>query len=323
MQPFELIIRETHSVSPRIRELLLEATPGSTLASYSPGSHLRIHLPNSNEYRCYSLLALESDHNWNQPPTHYRLGVRLEENSQGGSKYMHQLQKGDTVKVTGPFNDFPLLAAQADETELVLIAGGIGITPIASMALQLKQQQRAFTLHYSARTQEQLAFATELNALLGQQLVCYSDDSTSLELTTLLDQLSPKQPLYICGPQGMIDALIALSKERGWAPEDVHFELFVTAAPQDGDQAFELELRQSGLTFTVPADKTILQVLEEAGEDLMYDCLRGECGVCTADVLEGVPDHRDYFLTDKEKESGKVIQICISRSKSPKLVLDL
>jgi len=120
-----------------------------------------------------------------------------------------------------------------------------------------------------------------------------------------------------------VDALIEGAKTRGWPAEHIHFELFTAAAPVAGDQAFEVELAQSGQVLTVPADKTILEVLEDAGCDPMYDCKRGECGVCTAAVLEGVPDHRDYFLSDAEKAGGKLIQICISRAKTPRLVLDL
>ena len=323
MESLVLTIRDTKLVSPLIRELVLEAAQPVALPTFSPGAHLKVHIPELNDHRCYSLIVTEPNHAWQQAPNQYRLGIRLEQDGNGGSRYMHQLKVGDTINVTGPINDFPLHNPTTNEPELVLIAGGIGITPIASMAQQLKQEQRPFTLHYSARSAEQLAFADELKTLLGDQLVCYTNDANALDLPHLFSQLQPNQPIYVCGPQGMIDAVIELSKAEGWDRDNVHFELFITAAAQEGDQPFELELRQSGLTFTVPADKTIVQVLEEAGEDPMYDCLRGECGVCTVDVLEGEPDHRDYFLTDSEKASGKVIQICISRSKSPKLVLDM
>ena len=323
MQTFELIIREIRDASPLIREFVLSATKTSNLPAFHAGSHLQIQIPELNDYRCYSLIVTETDYDWSAAPQQYRLGVRLEDEGKGGSKWMHQRQVGDVIEVKGPINDFPLQQATPEEKELVLIAGGIGITPIASMAHALKQHHRPFTLHYSARSQDQLAFADELKNHLGDQLLCYTNDSNNFDVPTLLDTLHPDQHIYVCGPQGMIDAVIAGAKERGWPQENIHFELFITAAPLEGDQPFELELRLSGLTFTIPADKTILEVLEEAGEDPMYDCNRGECGVCTAEVLEGTPDHRDYFLTDKEKAEGKLIQICISRSKSPKLVLDM
>lgn len=323
MQTFTLTIREIHEASPLIRELVLEAPDANPLPTFTAGAHLQVQIPALNDHRCYSLIVTNPEYDWQVAPQQYRLGVRLESESKGGSSFMHQLQVGDSLEVKGPINDFPLDAASSDEKEIVLIAGGIGITPIASMAHTLQQQQRPFALHYSARSPEQLAFATDLSSLLNDRLICYTDNNNKFDLTALFDTLNTNQHIYVCGPQSMIDAVIALAKERGWSRCHIHFELFTSAAAQDGDQPFELELRLSGLTFTVPADKTILEVLEEAGEDPMYDCNRGECGVCTIDVLEGTPDHRDYFLSDKEKASGKVIQICISRSKSPKLVLDM
>ncbi len=323
MQTFDLLIQEIRDVSPLIREFVLTANTNTALPPIQPGAHLQVQIPELNDHRCYSLIVTEPDYNWHASPQQYRLGVRLEENSKGGSLFMHQRQVGDVLTVKGPVNDFPLAEAQPDEKPIVLIAGGIGITPIASMAHALTQQGRSCTLHYSARSTEQLAFADELRSLLGEQLHCYTNDHHALDLSTLFDGLSPDQHIYVCGPQGMIDAVIALAKDRGWPRCHIHFELFITAAPVAGDQPFEVELRQSGLSFVVPADKTIIDVLEEAGEDPMYDCKRGECGVCTVDVLEGIPDHRDYFLTDKEKASGKVMQICISRAKSQKLVLDM
>lgn len=323
MQPFDLVIREVRDASPLIREFVLASTTGAALPAFTAGSHVQVQIPELDDHRAYSLIVTATDYDWSAAPQQYHLGVRLESEGNGGSKWMHQRQTGDVIQVKGPINDFQLQQATPNEAELVLIAGGIGITPIGSMAHALKQHQRPFTLHYSARSQDQLAFSDELKNHLGDQLICYTNDDNPFDLVALFDSITPDQHIYVCGPQGMIDAVIALGKEKGWERDHIHFELFITAAAKEGDQPFELELRQSGLTFTIPADKTILEVLEEAGEDPMYDCNRGECGVCTAEVLEGVPDHRDYFLTDKEKAGGKIIQICISRSKSPKLVLDM
>jgi len=129
--------------------------------------------------------------------------------------------------------------------------------------------------------------------------------------------------LYVCGPKVMLDAVLARTQARGWEHDRVHFELFTTTVAEEGDQPIEVELAQSGQRFTVPADQSILDCLIEHGCDPMYDCKRGECGVCQADVLEGEPLHRDHYLSDIEKASGKVIQICISRARSARLVLDL
>ncbi|TGV06213.1 oxidoreductase [Alcaligenaceae bacterium 429] len=323
MPTFDLVVRDVRPASELIREILLESATNSPLPSFDAGAHLQVHIPGLNDHRCYSLIVTAPDYNWQSAPSCYRLGVRLEAESRGGSAFMHQLQVGDVIQVKGPVNDFPVHTAAQVEPEYVLIAGGIGITPIASMACTLQQQNRPFRLHYSARSQAQLAFADSLQHALGDKLLCYVNDGQPLDLNALFDTLNPEQHIYVCGPQSMIDAVIEISKARNWPRSHVHFELFTTATAQAGDQPFELELRQSGMTLTVPADKTIVDVLEEAGLDPMFDCKRGECGVCTADVLEGIPDHRDYFLSDNEKASNKVIQTCISRCKTPKLVLDL
>lgn len=323
MQQLDLLIKDIREVSPAIREFVLVSSNGSALPAFTPGSHLKVQIPTIDDERSYSLVVTDPEYDWSAAPKQYRLGVRLEEDGQGGSLFMHQQQVGGVLQAHGPFNDFPLGAAQNEEVENVLIAGGIGITPIASMAQSLKAQARPFCLHYSARSKEHLAFVDELSALATDKLHCYSNEENNFSLPALFEQLDPRQHLYICGPQTLIDEALKIAKERQWPDTHVHFELFITAAPQAGDQAFEIELAQSGQVLTVPADKTIVDVLEEEGLDPMYDCRRGECGVCTTDVLSGTPDHRDYYLSDKEKESGKMMQICISRSKSPKLVLDL
>lgn len=324
MDTFELVIRDIQNASPLIRSFTLEPAQAGALPAFAPGSHLKVHIPALNDHRCYSLISLEPHCANGQCPDRYRLGVRLEENSAGGSRFMHDLKVGDTLTVSGPKNDFPLHDATPGETETVLIAGGIGITPIASMAAALHHQGRPYQLHYAGRTLQQLAYLDELQQLAGMAVRHYADDTdTRFSLDALLDGLSKDQHIYVCGPKGLIDAVIEGCKQRGWPGDHVHFELFVTAAPQEGDQPFEVELRQSGVTLQIPADKTIVDVMEEQGLDPMIDCKRGECGVCTCDVIEGEVDHRDYFLSDSEKASNKVIQICISRAKTPRLVLDL
>lgn len=325
MPELELTISAIEAETPLIRSLQLRPPAGGSLPAFTPGAHLQVSIPGLADARCYSLVAFDADPAAFEAPLGYRLGVRLEDASRGGSRYMHGLAVGDTVKVTGPKNDFPLHAAEAGERPIVLIAGGIGITPIAAMAASLQAAGRPYALHYSGRNRDQLAFVAELAALAGSALFVHADDdpASRLDIGALLDGLDTAQHLYVCGPKGMIDALIEGAKTRGWPSGHVHFELFAAAAPVAGDQPFEVELAQSGKVFTVPADKTILDVLEAEGCDPMYDCKRGECGVCTAAVLAGVPDHRDYFLSDAEKAEGKLIQICISRAKTPRLVLDL
>lgn len=320
MHILKLIVREVRQESPLIRSFRLESADGGALPAYSPGSHIKVQIPGLHDPRNYSLVNIGGESFG--APGHYRLGVRLEDNSQGGSRYMHALKEGDVITAQGPANEFPL----ADHPgNTVLIAGGIGITPIASMAASLASKGSRYALHYSGRSRSQLAFVDELQALAGDRLVVHADDepASAFDLDVLLDAAPAGEHVYVCGPKGLIDAVIAGAKARGWDSKRVHFELFSAATPQAGDGAFEVELRHSGKVFAVPADKTILDVLEEAGCDPMYDCKRGECGVCQATVLEGTPDHRDYYLSDAEKAKGNVIQICVSRAKSARLVLDL
>ena len=133
----------------------------------------------------------------------------------------------------------------------------------------------------------------------------------------------PDTHVYICGPKGMIDAARTAAADAGLADSQIHIELFTSPDAQTGDTAFEVEIKDSGAVYTIPPDKTIIEVLEEEGVDLMYDCQRGDCGICQTDVIEGTPDHRDVVLSQADKDAGNVMQICVSRAKSARLVLDL
>jgi ferredoxin len=154
----------------------------------------------------------------------------------------------------------------------------------------------------------------------------YGDDEAApgdrFDLARLIDTLQPTQPIYVCGPQGLIDATLALATARGWPRERLRSELFAAGAPQAGDAAFEVELRQSNLTLRVEPTQSILDAMLDAGLDPLYDCKRGECGVCQVGVLEGEVEHRDYCLSDAEKRDGKVMHICVSRARAARLVID-
>ncbi len=255
-----------------------------------------------------------------QPKT-YRLGVRLEEASRGGSRYMHGLQAGDMLHVSLPTNNFAL---EASAKPIVLLAGGIGITPLISMAARLAAQGSRFRMIYAGRSMAHLAFVEEVNRSANGNLTLHTDDRSGLfDVNGLMASLSNDEPLYVCGPTPMIDAAIATAKRLGWPAGRLRFEHFTAAAPAPGDKAFEVVLKASGRSYTVPPGKSILDVLIEAGVDPLYDCKRGDCGICQTGVIEGEPDHRDYILSDAEKAAGKVMQICVSRAKSARLVLDL
>ncbi|WP_440997243.1 PDR/VanB family oxidoreductase [Arhodomonas sp. SL1] len=325
MNEMTLEVAAVEALTPLIRRIELRDPEGGTLPAFTPGAHLRFQLPlaGGTEQRHYSLVHRQPDAAGLERPGRYVIAVRREAESRGGSAYMHEhVRPGDRLTVEGPINDFPLHEGAGRS---VLIAGGIGITPILSMAAALSAAGRDYRFHYSGRSREQLAFVDEIRALAGERLSIHADDEpdTALDLDAVLDGCDPADHLYVCGPKGMIDALIDKARARGWPPEQVHFELFTTAAPAAGDHAFEVECRASGVTLQVAADQTILEAAVAAGLDPLSDCERGECGVCSTEVIEGEVDHRDYYLSDDEKASNSVMQICISRARGDRLVLDL
>ena len=323
VQTLKLIVREVRQESPLIRSFRLAREDGA-LPAFGPGAHLNISVPGLREPRSYSLVQLTPDAGCFAAPGEYRLGVRLEEDSQGGSRHMHALVEGDTLAAEGPRNDFPLHEAPAGDEPVLLIAGGIGITPVASMAAALRPPAAPSTCITAAAARTSWPSCPSCRRWPATACRCTAT-TIPPAASTCRRCWTPPRRASTCtsAAPGLIDAVIAGAKARHWPDAHVHFELFATAAPQAGDQPFEVELRQSGRVLTIPADKTIVDVMEEEGCDPMYDCKRGECGVCQATVLEGEPDHRDYYLSDTEKASGKIIQICISRAKSARLVLDL
>ncbi|WP_295549233.1 2Fe-2S iron-sulfur cluster-binding protein [uncultured Pseudacidovorax sp.] len=323
-----LRVAEARLLNPLIRLLRLEHAEGAALPGWTPGAHIQVQvqLPDGQaDWRHYSLIELEGVAGTpGFAPSGYTIAVRREAGGRGGSRFMHDgLQPGDRLTVQAPRNDFPLDDSAA---RAVLLAGGIGITPLASMAARCRAQGRRVSLHYAGRSRTLLAFADELQALLGADLRLHADDEAGgqgFDIAALLDGMASDEPLYVCGPKPLLDAVLAAAQARGWAPGRVHFELFSAPVVEAGDQPFEVELAQSGQRFTVPADQTILDCLIAHGCDPLYDCKRGECGVCAVPVIEGEVDHRDYVLSQAEKDGGQVMQICISRAKGPRLVLDL
>ncbi|SFE27376.1 PDR/VanB family oxidoreductase [Roseivivax sediminis] len=318
MTALDLKVTEIAEAAELIRAVTLEAPDGSPLPAYDPGAHVDVHLPDGTT-RSYSLIDWDGGA---AAPAAYRFGIRLEAESTGGSRYMHGLSEGDTVAVEGPSNDFPLAGGDAPS---VLIAGGIGITPIVSMATALKARGAPYALHYAVRSEAAAAFADRLAEAHGDALSMHHDDRAGgpLDVAGIVKAADPSAHVYVCGPKAMIKAVKAAAEAEGYPAEQIHFELFDAPADQDGDTAFEVELASSGEVYTIPPGRTIIEVLEEAGEDLIYDCQRGDCGICQTDVLEGEPDHRDVVLSSEERASNKVMQICVSRAKSARLKLDL
>ncbi len=309
--------------TPQIRGFRLEPAEGGTLPGWTAGAHIRLTLPLAAgpAERAYSLITTDPAADTTQSATHYRIAVRREDAGRGGSAYLHTaVAAGDVLEAQPPRNDFALV----ESGPITFLAGGIGITPLLAMAAAMRRAGRAFRFHYSGREAAQLALVPALQALAGDDLALHADDdaATRLDIAALVVAEADGRPLYVCGPQGLLDAVLAATRAAGWAADRVHFELFTEAAARTGDQPFTLVLAQSGRELAVAAGQTPLDAMLAAGLDPLFDCRRGECGVCACAVIEGEVDHRDYCLSDAEKAAGKTMQICVSRARGPRLVID-
>lgn len=293
----------------------LEGLNGA-LPTVQPGAHIDVHMPNGLS-RQYSLT------NGPGETDHYTIGVKLEPQSRGGSECMHNVvQTGDVLAISAPRANFPL---RRDAMKTILVAGGIGITPMLAMAQVLNAQQLSFELHYFAQTEAHLSFK-EILAEFGNSLVPHlglTPVETGATLKQVLSGYDNANHLYICGPGPMLEATRALASDQGWPDEAVHFEYFKNTNVIDDSSTFEIALARSAMTLQVPAGKTILEVLQVNGIEVPSSCEQGACGTCLATVIEGEPDHQDVYLSDSEKAANDKMLTCVSRSKSKRLVLDI
>ncbi len=292
---------------------------GAKLPLFKAGAHVDIEV-SPGLVRQYSLC--------NDPATSaagYRIAVLREETSRGGSKTLHDvLREGMLIRVSTPRNTFPL--DEIAGRRVVLVAGGIGITPMLSMAYRLKALGADFTLHYCVRTAGKAAFLPEMErAGLGPHLRLHFGDGASQQrfsIATALGAPESHTDIYCCGPARLMDALSSEATALGWPDAQLHLERFATTT-RENDVPFTLVARRSGVTLTVDAERTILETLEAAGIQAPSSCCAGVCATCLTDVLCGVPDHRDMVLTSDEKAANQRIAICCSRSRSRTLVLDI
>ena len=294
---------------------------GRELPPFTAGSHLDVEVA-PGLVRQYSLC--------NDPRSrgHYQIGVLREPVSRGGSvALIDGVEEGRDIRVSAPRNHFEL---DPSANRSLLLAGGVGITPILCMAERLANAGAAFEMHYAARSPGRAAFQDRIAAsAFADKAVFHFDDGPDdqrLDLDALLSDPAPGAHLYVCGPTGLIEAALATAKAKGWPDACVHREFF--APPGDAEAlneggAFKVRLASSGREFDIPPHIPIIKVLAEAGIDIPTSCEEGVCGTCLTRVLEGEPDHRDSFLTDGEKAANDQMTPCCSRSKTPLLVLDL
>ncbi|MGO4834143.1 2Fe-2S iron-sulfur cluster-binding protein, partial [Rhizobiaceae sp. 2RAB30] len=251
------------------------------------------------------------------------IGVKREPDSKGGSSCLHDtVRAGDLLAISEPRNNFPL---RRDAVKTIFVAGGIGITPLVAMAQALSHMGLLYELHYFAQNDAQLAFPERLSGL-GPAVTRHlglDPQGTAGRLLDIFQGYEPGMHLYLCGPGPMLETARHVAAREGWPEEAIHFEYFKNTNTIDDSSEFEVALARSALTLKIPAGRTILEVLRENGVDMPSSCEQGACGTCLATVIEGEPDHQDVYLNAAERRSGTKIMTCVSRSRSPRLVLDL
>jgi vanillate O-demethylase ferredoxin subunit len=295
----------------------LVASGGGDLVPFTAGGHIDLHLPNGM-IRSYSLLNDQSER------SRYVVAVNKDAASRGGSSFIHEtIRVGDIVTISHPRNNFAL---QENAAHSVLIAGGIGITPLLSMIRRLEVLGRCWTLFYAARTRGSAAFLEDLDALrsVRSNLHLHFDQETlgrMLDLSAIVKAAPANAHLYCCGPVPMLEAFERAAADR--PRSQVHVEYFTAKEAPAIEGGFEVKLARSKRTIMVAPGKTILETLLEAGVAANHACSEGVCGTCETRVIEGMPDHRDQFLNTEERAANKTMMICCSGSKSPTLTLDL
>lgn len=292
---------------------------GTPLPPFTAGAHLEFHLAD-NLIRQYSLC---------NPPTErhrYVVGVLRQKDGRGGSDAMHALRVGSTVQVCGPRNNFVLAGREANFH--LLLAGGIGVTPMMAMIAELEARKADYRLHYCTRSQAHTAFHDRLQPLIAQgKAVLHHDEgdpARGLDIAATLAEPVPAQHVYVCGPQGFLAA--ARASAAAWPPHAVHFEHFHAVPLTEEESAwdkvpFKIKIKRTGQIIEVPANCSIVKVLREEGIEIETSCEDGYCGTCITPYVEGEPVHRDTVLSEGERKS--YVMVCRARSNSPILVLDI
>lgn len=305
--------------TPDICSFELQSLDGSALPAFEAGAHIDIQVP-GGPVRQYSLC---------NPPgeTHrYEIAVLRDAQSRGGSVGMHALREGQALEVSVPKNHFPLAD---DARHHVLFAGGIGVTPILAMAHALAEKGASFELHYCTRSAAVTAFRQRLaDSAFADRVVFHHDDGPAadrLDVQALLQSLPlPGAHLYVCGPGGFMEWVLAAGRSAGWSEDRLHREYFAGVQIDAGaDQAFEVQIASTGQVITVAADQSVTAALALNGIDVATSCEQGVCGTCILRVLDGAPEHRDMYLTDSERALNTQFTPCCSRARSARLVLDL
>lgn len=316
----EVMVRRRELQGAAVVVLELADPAGAPLPAFKAGAHVDVHLA-EGLIRQYSLCG---------DPAHsevYRLGVLRDPGSRGGSIRVHEeLVEGRRLTISAPRNHFPL---SPEAPYSLLVGGGIGITPMLAMAAELHARGAAFEMHYCSRTRAGSAFLDELAAAPWADRVRLHFDDEGAEQIFDPAKAAATLPggthLYVCGPAGFMDWVMGSMRSAGLPEARIHREYFnaPVAAPTTPAEAFEVVAQRSGKTVTVRADQSIVDALKTVGVRIQVSCEEGVCGTCLCEVLEGVPEHRDVYLTEEERADNDQILPCCSRAKSPRLVLDV
>jgi tetrachlorobenzoquinone reductase len=308
----EVLVRAMRWEAPGLLSLELAATDGAALPAFEPGSHVDVHLPNG-VMRQYSLCGNPAD------TSHYRIAIR---SVSGGlsSQFVHRkLRPGETLTISKPRNNFEF----DDAANYLFIAGGIGITPLLPMMRAAAAAHKPWTLLYCNRRDDEAPFLGEISALGGKVNLHSSAAGTRLDVARRLAAIEPGTLVYCCGPERLM--LAVEEATAAWPEGCVRFEWFAPRS-RDADEtaaSFEVICQASGMTLTVPPDKTVLAVLNDAGIEVPCSCEQGICGTCEVRVLGGEVDHRDSIQSQTERAANQSMMVCVSRARSPQLLLDI
>ncbi|WP_375038263.1 PDR/VanB family oxidoreductase [Acinetobacter sp. RW6] len=313
---YDVVVKNRHVEGGNIAVMEFESATSATLPKVEAGAHIDVHLPNGM-VRQYSLCQNPNDEG------KFRLGILRDPDSRGGSvSAFDEIKDGMQIQVSEPKNLFPLLKAKHS----VLIGGGIGITPLITMAYQLASEGTSFELHYCGASPENCAFVDEIkNGELAKYTTFHFKSEGASHrafFESAIKDIDSESHIYTCGPVGFMDWVINLATTHDFPEQQIHKEYFQVETDTSGD-SFEVVAERSGKIIMVEAGETILQALAKEGIEIEMSCEQGVCGTCMCDVIEGEPDHRDVYFTDEEKASNEQILVCCSRSKTPRLVLDI
>ncbi len=317
IERLSLIITQISQLTPRIYRYQLRATSGSELPLITAGSHIAIPVTLNNGKQDFHNYSICSNPNQRE---FYEIAVLRKENGAGGSHFIiDNFAVGTVLECGVPSNNFHL---HADASPAILIAGGIGITPIISIAHTLALRGRRFSLHYAGRSKTDMAFVDELQKTFTRNLYLYAaDEHQRLDIMHVLADAPSNTLFYACGPQKMLAEIETCARMLGIDKDRIQTERF-SADKSEDDKAVVLELAYSNKLINARADQPLLAALRDAGVNVHFDCCVGDCGTCAVKILEGEAEHRDHVLSDAQKAQG-FICVCVSRAKSDKLVLAL